>query len=355
MAGVKRGFVAGLLTIFLAAQIATSTVAGTFGERSLNHQKREVGLVSTSLSIFEFHSDFWFNLHHLLYWQSLPHTSAGPGSGDQQAGAVSYSAHPIPEQLNWERSVDFYRTTFAKRELLSDRELVTDNYTLADLDNAPAITKSELPQALVDVLVSAAPYYRANLWNTDDARNRAWIKDVDPLIQKYGAGIRQELEKYYRGRWAEVPLRVEVTNYTDRKGAYTTLNSTLITISSSSGPNQGPGALEALFHEASHALLGPHFGAISEELVRECSAKKKPVPNGFWHALLFYTTGEVVRRALARDGLSYTPSAYRNGVYERGQGWREYQRLLERDWQPYIESKVSLEQAVAALVSDFPG
>jgi hypothetical protein len=46
---------------------------------------------------------------------------------------------------------------------------------------------------------------------------------------------------------------------------------------------------------------------------------------------------------------SYTPYAYRYGLYARG--WSAYQRVLERYWQPYLDGRVEFDTAVARLVS----
>jgi hypothetical protein len=125
-----------------------------------------------------------------------------------------------------------------------------------------------------------------------------------------------------------------------------------ITISSTDERNQGPAALEVLFHEASHALSG----GVRDAIARECRTQSKPIPRDLWHALLFYTTGEVIQRALQAqetpDSASvepYLPYAYRNGLFARD--WQGYQHLLERYWQPYLDGKTDFDTAVMHLVS----
>ena len=51
-------------------------------------------------------------------------------------------------------------------------------------------------------------------------------------------------------------------------------------------------ALEVLFHEASHGIAEP----VEQAIVRECHQRDKAIPRDLWHALVFYTTGEVIRR-----------------------------------------------------------
>ena len=100
---------------------------------------------------------------------------------------------------------------------------------------------------------------------------------------------------------------------------------------------------------------------MEEAIIRECRQRDKPIPRDLWHALIFYTTGEVVRPVLAASNPSaggqspsdtegsYTPYALREGLYQRG--WKEYYELLQRFWQPYLDGKASYDDAIARMVS----
>jgi hypothetical protein len=136
---------------------------------------------------------------------------------------------------------------------------------------------------------------------------------------------------------------VDVTAYANWAGAYTTLGPTRITIASLDPGNQGPAALEVAFHEASHGISWYLEKSISEE----CRRQNVLLPRrDLWHAVLFYTTGEIVRRRL-RD---YRPYAYSNGLWRKA--WPMYIVALEKDWQLYLDGKFPFEAAVAQLVKD---
>lgn len=139
---------------------------------------------------------------------------------------------------------------------------------------------------------------------------------------------------------------MDVVSYAGPFGGSTTLDPVHITISSTDARNQGMAGFEILFHEASHALAGAVFAGIA----KECRARDMPIPRDLWHALLFYTTGQMVKRLIEQRGAasSYTPYAYRYGLYDRG--WQDYQRALERYWQPYLDGKVSFDRALSELV-----
>jgi hypothetical protein len=351
------------------------------------------------LPVFEFHSGFWVNLHHFLYQQArirekLPvargevaaasrTTRAAQGAStptemsqpaaltpDEPAPSTalpsaSLGASRAGEARAWSASLDYYAATLAGRDLLVDSELVDINNVLAQLESSPQLIGGKLgletpglPPKMVAALEQAAPVYRAHWWKEHDRANRSWIAAVAPRVRQLGGNLAEQLAAIYHAEWPAGSIRVDVTIYAGRMGGYTSLDPLHVTISSSDTRNQGAAALEVLFHEASHALAG----AVREGIARECRARNKPIPRDLWHALVFYTTGEIVRRALSvpevaaggaasqnRVGGNYTPYAYRYGLYARG--WQNYERLLERYWQPYLDGREEFDRALAHLVA----
>ena len=159
------------------------------------------------------------------------------------------------------------------------------------------------------------------------------------------------------GKASKERIRVDVTSYASATGAYTTLEPLRVSVSSVDARNQGPEALEVLFHEASHGIAD----SVQDAIFRECRQREKPIPRDLWHALLFYTTGEVIRPVALNaadsarapsSGSSYSgyvPYAVREGLYKRG--WENYLRVLTQYWQPYLDGNVTFEDSIAHMVS----
>ncbi len=96
-------------------------------------------------------------------------------------------------------------------------------------------------------------------------------------------------------------------------------------------------------------------------IIRECHQRDKAIPRDLWQALVFYTTGEVIRPVLGAAGAtvgdreggvagaSYTPYALREGLYQRG--WNDYYKLLQKFWQPYLDGTANFDDAIARMVS----
>lgn len=310
-----------------------------------------VAQADSSLPVFEFHSGFWLNLHHTLYYQARQQRNASSSST-----ALLTNLAPA-EQKIWDAAVAYYSQTYAGKDLLFSLDLVLIKNQIGDFetcDDLAGLKKKTcdagLPKRLTEALDSAAPIYRAHLWSEHDRTNRKWIAAVAPLVRRSGVDLSHRLAEIYQTNWPRERIRVDVTAFANASGAYTTLDPLRLTVSSIDSRNQGPESLEILFHEASHGISDK----VQDAILRECRQRDKPVPRDLWHALLFYTTGEIIRPVLVTSEQStprtgYVPYAVKEGLYKRG--WEDYLRVLNDFWQPYLDGKTSFDDAIAHMVS----
>jgi hypothetical protein len=330
------------------------------------------------LPVFELHSGFWVNLHHFLYLQARL-MKGNTSSMDSSRGAAPPNVPPASllnfpaDQIKaWQDAVAFYAIDLAGRDLLLNGDMENINNQLSEMEACPdlegrtsPLCKSGLRIDLIEALERAAPVYRAHWWTEQDRGNREWIAQVTPIVQRMGLELSGQLSDVYQRPWPAAKLRVDVVWYGGPYGAYTSLSPTHVTISSQDARNQGIYGFEVLFHESSHALAG----SVNEAISREFRKRDKPIPRDLWHALLFYTTGELLRRDLAygamtmgsttgstkaslqgADPSSYQPYAERFRLYSGG--WERFRGLLDLYWRPYLENKVSFETAMARLASE---
>jgi len=319
------------------------------------------------LPVFELHSGFWVNLHHFLYLQARL-TKVNSSSMDSARGEAAPSEppaslldFPAADIKAWQDAVAFYSKDLAGRDLLLNGDMETINNQLSELEICADLEGKSSPNCnsglrkdLIEVLESAAPVYRAHWWPEHDRANRAWIAQVAPIVQQMGVGLSGQLASVYQTPWPAGRLRVDVVWYGGPFGAYTSLNPVHVTISSHDERNQGVYGFEVLFHESSHALAG----AVNEAIAREFRDRDKPIPRELWHALVFYTTGELVRRDLAygtitltslqgTDPASYQPYAAQFGIYSGA--WERFRAMLDLYWRPYLDGKISFDTAIARL------
>jgi len=333
------------------------------------------------LPVFELHSGFWINLHHTLY-QEARQRSNSPTS-HETADKSSKPTLPVMraarapltavEQRAWDDAVAYYVAHYATQDLLFSTELLLLKNQLGDFEDCDELSGARkktcdagLSPKLTQILDAAAPVYRAHLWPDHDRANRRWIARVAPLVREQGVGLSERLADIYQTRWPKDKIRVDVSAYANWAGAYTTLDPLRVTIASLDARNQGAEALEVLFHEASHGIAQPVELAIN----RECRQRDKAIPRDLWHALIFYTTGEVIKPVMSAQhsplstiassasptdpdgsvpGGGYVPYAVREGLYQRG--WDDYLKLLIRFWQPYLDNKTTFDDAIAPMVS----
>jgi hypothetical protein len=325
------------------------------------------------LPVFEFHSGFWVNLHQFLYHEarlreSTPEAKAAAAAN---ASAPALKQNPVSlsaaEQKTWEQSVAYYRANYAGKDPQINIDLILLKNQLGDFEDCDELLGRKkracdagLPGNIGVILEAAAPVYRAHWWANQDRANRRWVSRVAPLIREQGVGLSQRLADIYQSTWPKAKIRVEVCAYASASGAFTTLDPLRVTISSTEPRNQAPDSLEVLFHEASHGIAIPVENAIA----RECRQRDKPIPRDLWHAVVYYTTSEVLRpvmqeaapdsllgdaRVPRQANMSPMPPDLREKFTQRG--WEEYIRILNIYWQPYLDGKVNFEDAIAHLVS----
>jgi hypothetical protein len=291
---------------------------------------------------FEFQNNFWVNLHHFV-------------RGEARRRSVGLTLNLPPAELNdkerpvWTKALDAY-ASLAKEDLVFSEPLVRINKALATMSG------DSLPPGVVDpkiaaALESAAPIYRAHLWDRHRRANAEWIEKYAPIARQHSASVTKALAAAYRVSWPTQPILVDVACEAGPNLAYTTggppgtAGHTVIAASQVSDPDV---AFETVFHEASHT--------VDDEIVkyvdREAESQHVKAPPELWHAVIFYTVGEIVRRERGKQNdPAYKTYADRAGVYNRGE-WPKLHAALQRDWQPYLDGKATFEDALHKLVRD---
>ena len=293
-------------------------------------------------SQFRFQDNFWVNLHHFVRAEARRRAFKAPL-------VIPASALSEAEQAAWSSGVDAY-ADLAKLDLLFDERLVRINNALASQGEAATLPEGLVEPGVLAALNRAAPVYRAHLWPEHRRLNEEWIAATRPLVEQHAQALTRALADAYHVKWPTEPILVDASCEAGPVGAYTTggpPGTAAHTVIAPSQVHDPDAAFEIVFHEASHSVGLQITQHVNAEAARQ---GVKPLPD-LWHAILFYTTGELVKRELHKEkDASYKPYAYRFGVYERG--WQPLRDGLERDWQPYLDGKVDFSHALAKLVAD---
>lgn len=293
---------------------------------------------------FDFHNSFWLNLHHTLFYEASLQALTPEQLKQRGAVPLETSTLTTQERNAWEKAVAFYAWRYKNRGLLFDDELVDLGNTLSHQENAKKLKRtSAIPKEVFAVLKQAAPVYRRRWWPVHQHANRLWMERIVPRVAQYSPKLIPRLEKFLNSSWPGAD-RVDVSYFVVALGnAYTTTDPGHTTISSSREVNSGDAGLEIIFHEAAHLLTRN----LQHQLLKDCHAENADCGD-LWHAIQFFTVGEVVKQQLASG---YEPYAFKYGLYQRGR-WSAFLPLIRKDWQPYMEGRIRFEDAVKTLASE---
>jgi len=286
---------------------------------------------------FEFHSDFWLNLHHFLYEQASSHAKRTSDlAGD--------------EKIAWDKALAFYRQTMVTHDLLFDPHMQAIDTELAEDETLPKLVVNGTDGALWDTLNSVAPIYRSHWWPAHDQANSNYIAAALPLIQHYGPTFIKQLTAAYETSWPKDPIRVDVSEYANWAGAYTyTYGWSRIheIVSSSDDANLGNAALEVLFHEATHGIVPSKSGRLADQISLASKTHGVQTPKDLSHIFIFYTAGELARRDLPTG---YLPYAEKKRLYQ--DEWARWHSSIAVYWMQHLDGTLSLNDAVNKVVEE---
>lgn len=323
-----------LLAIWLAVSAPVAPDAG------VSHVTGQAG----EAKLFAFRSGFWVNLHHFLYVLGR----ARIGTPDSRRAAVvkapadleGLSARPEDERTLWDEVVHFYAGGLSTKDAIFDADLVETTRKLAGASDTADVTALGLDRQLAATLRLAAPVYRAVWWPRHQRANASRIEQLQELIDRHGAGAVKRLTTLYGTEWPAAPRVIDIAAYSNWAGAYST-DGGLILVSSTDEATAGSLGLETLLHESSHQW----DAEIERRLSATAARQGTSLPSLLSHALIFYTSGELVAEAIP----GHVPYAVKFGLWNR-QGLGAFKPLLDRYWQPYIRGVGTFEEAAGKLV-----
>ena len=297
--------------------------------------------------VFRFQTDgLWLNLHHFLYVlgradAQMPDRQRRAVAGapaDQERGLAALTDD---QRLAWGAAVRAYASGMSRKDLVFDPDAVSTTGLLRQLADDAADSALPIDPALASVLRAAAPAYRQAWWPAHRAANRERAAALQSLVLRHGAAVLAFVTRAYQEAWPADGFPVNMSAYTNWAGAYST-DGQLLVVSSLDPGATGTQGLEIIFHEAMHQW----DEAIQARLERLATAQGTPPPNDLLsHALIFYSAGEAVRRAVP----GHQPYAEANGLWKQ-KGLGALKPALDGAWKPYLDGTGSLDAALTALL-----
>ena len=337
---------------YLQAGVVLALGALLFAPGASFGQARERTAVATTPH-FAFYSDFATNLNDALIAAGLARKRGEPELFHSGADVACFRDLPPSARAAWERAVDYYAEIISPGRF-GDRQQYLVRMHLAGFDEESRDDPGA--RQFIDIAdafqAAATPAYEACRWSAQDAANRRWIEELNPRLAAHEQRIAQRLEELYQKPWNGLLIPIDVVETVDWSGANTMIRSPAGGYIVISILYQGPAALEGVFHEASHLLMD-RGDPLPKALADAARAANRPLPRDLWHVVLFYTTGEAVRRILAQAGEpEYTPMVVE--IFDRSKEWGRYRQAIESTWPAYLDGKRTLPEAAADLLQAIP-
>jgi len=293
-------------------------------------------------SMFVFQNSFWLNLHQFLRGEAFRRNA-------KVTPALDPASLNESDRAAWTAALAGYQD-LAQRNLIFDETLRRIANTLATVKNTDRLPNGLLGPATTAALNAAAPIYRARIWPARQRDNELWIASARKLLEQHETAMAPNIALAYQIPWPSERILVDAVGECGPASAITHDGPPGFAAHTQAGAasprNTGDAPLELLLHEAAHAYgVGNRIIA----MIDAAAAKQNlPPPEDLWHAVIMFTSGTLARRELARTGAEpYVPYAYKYNQYTPKQ-----RSALERDWQPYLDGKLSREEALEKLVRD---
>lgn len=299
--------------------------------------------VPVDRALFTFRVGFWNNLHHFLYVLGRARNNTPDTRREAVVNAPKdvegLAARPEAERAAWDEAIAFYAAGPSKKDAVFDEDLIRQTQRIAAAGDAPDLSAADVDPALAATLAKAAPIYRLVWWPRHQRAAAARRDELQSLVERHGDALVKRLTSLYGTTWPAEPRTIDLVAYSNWAGAYST-DGGLIVIGSLNDYG-GSLALESLLHESSH-----QWDAEMERRLSAIAAKSgKPLPPLLSHALIFYTTGEIVKEAFP----GHVPLGDKAGVWNRGLG--PFKPVLEQYWLPYIRGRGTFDEAIAAVLA----
>jgi hypothetical protein len=336
---------AAIFVLLLAASYVASA------QQPSNATPAQSSAPRTVSPLFTFETDeLWLNLHHFLW--ALGRAEAGIRDNARQSAvtAAGEAERALPslsaeDRAAWAEAVRAYAAGLSRKAALEE-PMPSTTRALATARDRPTLAGVGLDDALVATLERAAPIYRKVWWPAHLEANRAWRSAAQALVDRHGAEVVDYVTRAYGAAWPASGYAVHVSGYANAGSAYSSGITGMIVTPSQSEFTAGLYALEAIVHEAMHQWDGQTYSAMRD------AAPNARIPRDLTHALIFYTSGEAVRRVEP----AHVPMADKFEIWPlRLSGATlpadRLKPLLVEIWQPWLDGRGTRDQALAALVA----
>jgi hypothetical protein len=300
---------------------------------------------------YEFHSHFWFNMHHFFQYEALTQKVTNKSKISQKVrGNLS---HLDKDKLD--KVIAFYQ------ENMIDKDLRTSDY-MKDF-RLWIITQNEdkfssIPDKFkthIEQLQSVKKIYADVFWQEHNLSNKQVLSDNLKLIKNTENYVSKKLTELTRQPWQREKIRIDIVfyaksepRYVDSTRPYTSIFPTHVVMDSWEKNKPIGHWLELLYHESSHHLIDSRLGFVGGTITDFLAASKQKSLQQLWHAYLFYFSGKVTQEALKSQSIeNYELYMVHEKVFT------VYMPYFEKHLPDYINHKRTLIDVTESIIKEF--
>ena len=315
---------------------------------NFNFSKTNSSVVD-STEYFEFHNNYWINLHHFLYQKatgSQLKNLAEDGMSFIDIGENSVFTSLTNNQIAiLDKAVKYYSDNFAGKSLI--RDLGNLRVWLQERDLETTIIDTSFTKAYTDILNEVSPVYKENFWRIHSEHNKLILNEHLDMIKKLEPVVMPRMEELSGDKMPDEKLRFDLTAYANYAGAYTPVRPKPNVLISSLDPyNFSSAFIETVFHEASH-LLYTRESLFRAKIFFTSKDLGIEFDGGLWHASLFYLAGILVKDLLKEEGIDHKLVMDERNIYS------SYNTPMFREIHiDYYNGKVDMDTTIKKLVKE---
>ena len=303
-----------------------------------------------STKLFEFHSNYWVNLHHFLYQKAKGSQLAqlrDDGLEFRETGEALVKLSG-DENLKLEDAVAYYKENLIDKNLRSER-LRDIKAWLHEQKENQTIVDTTFSKRFTDLLNSASSVYRIRYWPIHQKLNKEVLDQHISTIATFEERVIGTMEEIAEYEWQDsTKVRVELTAYANYAGAYTTTRPNLNIIISTIDPyNKTTAFVETVYHEGAHLLFNFQDSPFRGEIYHQAKALGMDFPRNLWHASMFYLCGRATQDALEANSVQHKMLMDVYHIFTDYDS-QEFRNILEN----YYNQKIDLKSTVSALLAN---
>lgn len=300
---------------------------------------------------FEFHSNYWINLHHFLYQKASGSQLRKLKEDGNQYLEIGEDKVQLTlsaaDEKTLSEAISYYKDSIISKSLLFD--LGQERVWLQRREAGVRISDTTFSKRYTEILNKVSPVYSKHFWPLHEKQNAAILKLQLPSIKRFERTVITKMEGFAMKKWpVTTKVRVDVSAYANYAGAYTPTRPRFnIFISSLDPSSEKMDFVETILHEGSHLLF--NYGGPFREGIALIFDQKKleiPYPKQLWHAALFYLCGRSVQDELQNNG--YTE--YRMIMDTRTIFSSYNTKVFRAGLEQYYQDKTNFNNTIAQLL-----